>query len=108
MDTLKVLGQNNPTANSLIDVYVVPAATSATISSFIVCNQSGGFISFSVSVAINGATNDPKQYLYFNTPLDANDTFTATLGISLGPNDVIRFKTSDNNVSINIFGVEVN
>jgi hypothetical protein len=37
--TYKVLGQAAPTANTLTDVYTVPSATQAVISTITVCNQ---------------------------------------------------------------------
>lgn len=106
-DAIKVLGQSNPAANTLTDIYAVPGSTSTTISSLIVCNLSTSGLVFSVSVAVAGASDDNKQYIYFNTPLDGNDSFVATIGISLGSGDVIRVKSSNTSASFNIFGVEV-
>lgn len=106
-DTLKILGQLTPAANNLEDLYTVPSSTQTSVSSVIVCNQSGANIQFSISVAVNGAGNSAKQYLYFNIFLDANDSFVATLGLSLSAGDVVRVKTDTETVSFNMFGVEV-
>lgn len=105
-DSLKVLGQSFPTPSVLTDLYTVPASTQTTISSIIVCNQHTDFINFSISIAVAGIADDPKQYIYYNLPLDTNDTFIATIGLSLNSTDVVRVKT-DNAASFNIFGVEV-
>jgi len=108
METLKVLGQAVPTANVLTDLYTVPASSSAVISSIVVCNQnSSSTIAFRVSVAVGGAADTPKQYLYYDLPLTNNDTFVATIGISLAQNDVVRIQSDTANVSFNLVGVEV-
>ena len=108
MDTLKVLAQSLPTVGILTDFYTVPAATQTTVSSIIICNLYSLGTSFSVSVAIGGAVDDPKQFIYYTTPLDVNDTFIATVGLSLASGDVIRVLSSTGNVSFNLFGVEIN
>ena len=36
----KILGQTLPTANTLSNVYVVPAATSSILNTITICNQS--------------------------------------------------------------------
>lgn len=107
-DTLKVLAQSAPTASSITDIYTVPGATSTTISSIMVCNQnSTGSINFRISIAVSGASDTPKQYLYYDVPLISNDTFVAVIGLTLGSSDVLRVMTDTANVSFSVFGVEV-
>ena len=105
-ETLKVLGQLNPSATSLTALYTVPAATSTTCSTLVVCNQSTAG-SFRVSVAVAGAADNAKQYLYFDTAIPANSSWNFTLGISLATTDVVRVYASSANMSFNLFGVEV-
>lgn len=107
-NTLKILGQSIPVANVLTTLYTVPAATSASISSLIVCNQnSSTFINFYVSLAIGGAADAPVQYIYYGLPLDGFDTFVATIGISLAATDQVRVKSNLGSVSFVLTGVEV-
>jgi hypothetical protein len=106
-ETLKVLGQDDPTATVLTDLYTVPGATSAVVSSIMVCNQNATAIKFRVSVAIAGAADDPKQYLYYDVAIPALNTFAATLGVSLATTDVVRVESDTANVSFNLFGTEV-
>lgn len=107
-ETLRVLAQITPSANSLTALYTVPTLTSATISSILICNQnSSGSVIFRISVAISGAADDPKQYLYYDLPLSSNDTFIATIGVSLAAGDIVRVRADTTNVSFNVFGVEV-
>lgn len=105
-DTLKVLGQSNPSAATLTDLYTAGGA-GATVSSLVVCNRSATPTSFRVSAAVAGAADDDKQYLYYNQPLEGNDTFIATIGVTLAVTDKLRVYASAATVSFSAFGVEV-
>ena len=105
-ETLKVLGQLNPSATSLTDCYTVPAATSASISSVVICNR-GTATTFRISIAVAGIADNAKQYLYYDLPIAANDTFIATIGVSLATTDVVRVYAGSANLAFTIFGVEV-
>ena len=103
----KILGQEKPSAASLTDAYTVPGATSATISTITVCNQSATATSFRVSVAVAGAGDTAKQYLYYDIPIPGNETFVFTIGITLAATDVVRVYNTLATLSFNIFGVEI-
>ena len=107
MDTLKVLGQLSPAATTLTTLYTVPGATSVTASTISVCNQNATKITFRVSVAVAGAADTPKQYLFYDCTLLAKASFFATIGISLAATDVVRVYADTANVSFYLFGVEV-
>lgn len=102
----KVLGQLNPTATTLTALYTVPGATSVVVSTIAVCNQ-GANTTFRISVAVAGAVDDPKQYLYYDLAIPANSTFTATIGITLAATDVVRVYAGTANVSFSIFGTQI-
>lgn len=107
-EALKILGQLSPSASALTDLYTVPSTFFSSISSIIICNHNSSIvINFRISVAIGGADDAPAQYLYYDLPLDSNDTFIATIGMSLGSGDKVRVYSDTANVSFNIFGVEV-
>ena len=106
-DTLKVLGQAAPAANTLTTLYTVPAATQVVISSIVVCNQNGGGIKFRISVAVGGAADSPLQYLYFDAMLTGNNSFTFVIGVTLTATDQVRVQTNTANVSFNLFGDQV-
>lgn len=107
MEALKVLGQLVPAEDALEVLYTVPNGMFASISSISVCNQNSQEIGFRIAVAVGGEADDPKQYLYFDVPLNANDTFVSTIGITLSAGDVIRVRSDEPNVSFSLFGVEV-
>lgn len=105
--TYKVLGQSAPSATTLTDVYTVPAATSAIISTITVAERAGAVATFRLGIAVAGATGATKQYFAYDAALAANGTATFTLGISLAATDVVRAYASTGNLSVNVFGVEL-
>ena len=106
-DTPKVLGQLNPSATTLDDLYVVPAATNIVSSSIVVCNTGGTDTTFRISIAIVGAADNIKQYIYYDVPISAKDTFIATIGITLEATDKIRVYAGNANLTFNLFGTEI-
>ncbi|MBP9727277.1 MAG: hypothetical protein KBD83_07435 [Gammaproteobacteria bacterium] len=105
-NTIKVLGQSKPSATTLTAAYTVPAATSATVSSFTVCNQSATATSFRMSVAPAGAADATSQYIYYDVAIAGNDTFIATVGITMEAASIIRVYNTLATLSFSIFGVE--
>ncbi len=106
-DTFKVLAQVNPLAATLTDAYTVPGATQTVISSIVVANRGGATIQFRISIAVGGAADNNKQYLFFDVDLLKRSSQTVVLGISLATTDVVRVYTNTATASFNIFGVEV-
>lgn len=105
--TYKLLGQSNPTANTLTDVYTVPAATQAVISTIAICNQSATNASYSIAVSNNGAADNVRQYIIRGGVVPAADSIGITLGITIDATDVVRCNTNSGSVSFNIFGSEI-
>lgn len=109
-NTHKVLGQLAPSAGSLQLLYTVPSGAAAIISTGSVCNRGVREVdasTFRISVAVNGAADDPKQYLYYDVPLDGQDTFGWTLGLTLAVGDVVRVYAQTATLTFQLFGVEV-
>jgi hypothetical protein len=104
--TRKVLGQVDVAATTETTLYTVPAATSTVVSTVIVCNRAATAATFRVYVCVAGAGTDVKQYLYYDHPIDGNDSFPATLGITLAATDVVKVYASTTDVSFSAFGQE--
>ena len=102
----KTLSQTSPSAASLTDSYTVPAVTQATVSTITVANRSATPTTFRISVAKAGAADDVKQYLFYDVPITGNDTFAATIGVTLETTDVVRVYATLATLSFNIFGIE--
>lgn len=105
--TYKVLGQVNPAATTASTLYTVPASTSTVISTIAICNQAATSTSFRVAVRPAGATLAALHYINYDTALPANDTITATLGITLAATDVITVYAGSSTVSFSAFGSEI-
>lgn len=105
-DSLKVLGQAAPAATTETDLYTVPTSTSATGSSIVICNRGGTATTFRVSVSVAGAATATKDYLYFDVAMPANETFIATIGITVAATDKVRVYAGNANLSFSLFGVE--
>ncbi len=106
-DTVKVLGQSLPAAATLTNLYTVPAATSTVISTLMVCNQSALPTTVRVSIAVAGAADITKQYVYYELSVAAYDSFAVTAGWALQTTDVVRVQSANGQTSFNLFGVEV-
>ena len=105
-DVIKVLGQAAPTTTATTDLYTVPNLSQTTVSSLVVCNRTGGALTFRVSVHVAGAAASDEQYLYYDKTVAANDSFTAVLGLTLNQSDEVKVRASANGLSFNMFGVE--
>ena len=106
-ESYHVLAQLTPNATTLTTAYTVPSATSTTISSIIICNTTSNSTSFRISIKINGATDSIQQYIYYDLPILNNDTFIATVGITLAAGDIVAVYAGTTNIAFNIFGVEI-
>ena len=106
-DTVKVLGQSNPATTTLTTLYTVPAAKATTVSSLVVCNQAAVPATFRVSIRVAGLADTAKQYIYYGLAVPANESFVATLGLTLSATDVVSVYASSATLSFNLFGVEI-
>lgn len=104
--TLKVLGQSNPGATTPTTLYTVPSLTSTVCSSIVVCNRSSVDTTFRIAVRPGGASLSNEHYLYYDVTIAGNDTFVATIGISLSSTDVVTVYSTLATLSFNLFGQE--
>jgi hypothetical protein len=105
-NTLKTLGQSDPLAATLTTLYTVPGATSCSVSSISVCNRSATATSFRVAVRPAGAGITDEHYLYYDVAIPGNDTFIATVGVSLETTDVISVYATLATLSFSVWGQE--
>ena len=104
---LKVLGQSAPSAATLTTLYTVPGSTQVSGSSLIVCNRSATATSFRVAIRPAGAGISDEHYIYYDVAIPGNDTFIATIGMSLEATDVISVYATLATLSFNFFGQEI-
>lgn len=102
----KVLGQSAPSATTNTTLYTVPSAVATVASTLTVCNRGGTATTFRVAVRPAGATLANEHYIYYDVAIPANDTFAATVGITLATTDVVTVYAGNANLSFSLFGDE--
>ena len=107
-NTYKRLGAINPSANTQTNVYVVPAATSAVVSTIAICNQGSANASYSIIVMPTyAASASAVDYIVRGATVPAADTIFLTIGLTANANTVFAANTGNANISFAIFGSEI-
>ena len=105
--TYKVLGQSAPAATTASDIYTVPSSTSTIVSTITVANRAASSGTYRISIRPAGASQANQHYIAYDVPINANDTTTLTIGITLAATDVITVYASSADFSFNAFGSEI-
>ena len=103
----KVLGQSNPSATTATTLYTVPSATSAVVSTIVICNQAASAATYRIAVRPAGATLAAVHYVAYDISVGASDSTALTLGITLATTDVITVYASTTTLSFTAFGSEI-
>ena len=103
----KVLGQSAPSATTNTDLYTVPSATSAVISTLVVANRSGTAATYRLAIRPAGATITNEHYIAYDVTVNASDSTTLTIGITLAATDIVTVYASTANLSFSVFGSEI-
>jgi hypothetical protein len=103
----KILGQSAPSATTATNLYTVPSATEAVISTITVANRANTTATYRISIRPNGATQANEHYIAYDASLPANDTIALTLGLTMDAADVITVYASSASVSFGLFGSEI-
>lgn len=106
-ESFESLGQVRPAANTLTDVFTVDDNEQNIVSSVIIANLSRQVDYYWISHALEGAVDDPAQYIASEAIVNPNDSFTLTLGLTLAGTDVIRAKSQNGNIAFNFYGVRL-
>jgi hypothetical protein len=77
------------------------------ISTIIIANRDAAAGTFRLSIRPNGATQADEHYIAYDVPIAGADSTTLTLGITLDASDVVTFYASSADMSINVFGTEI-
>ena len=103
----KTLGQSNPSATTLTTLYTVPASTSAIVSTITVANLATTAATYRIAIRKAGAAIANQQYIAYDITLDANSSYTWTIGAALATTDIISVYASSATVAFNAFGSEI-
>lgn len=107
MATYKVLGQSAPSATTDTDVYTVPSATEAVISTIVIANRDTSDATYRIAVRPDGATIANEHYVAYDITVGAGDSTALTLGITMNAADVLTVQASTADLSFSVFGSEI-
>lgn len=105
-NSYKVLGQTAG-STSLTDLYAVPNGYMAFASVLNICNQSTTAATVRVAVRPAAASILPKHYILYDVNINSSDAINLTLGLSLGPLDIVSVSSSETSVSAMLSGSEL-
>lgn len=106
--THKVLGQTSPGNTSNADLYTVPSATQAIVSSIAIANITTTAATFRIAVRPAGAAVAAQHWIAYDVSLGGADSVTLTLGITLSATDVLTVRSGTANaLAFSAFGVEI-
>ncbi len=103
----KVLGQSAPSGTANTDIYTVPSATEAVISTITVANRAASAASYRLAVRPNGTALANQHYIAYDVTVNANDTTVMTVGLTMDAADVLTAYASTANLSFSVFGSEI-
>jgi hypothetical protein len=98
--------QSNPAATTPADLYTVPSAKEAVISTIAVCNH-GATNVFSIWIRKAGATAADVHLLANGVGVAADETFFITAGIALAATDVVTVEAGTGDMTFQAFVNEV-
>ncbi len=104
----KVLGQAIPAATTDTDLYTVPMATQAVVSTMTITNVTSTAGVATVYVRQGGATAATSNALMYDVPVAANSVNAFTLGLTLATDDVVTvYSTNGADLTFQLFGSEI-
>ena len=110
----KILGQIATTANAIANVYVVPAATSASIGTITVCNGTPSDVLLDLVMRPSTEALATKHYIIRGITLPAADTLIIDSGVTLNTGAILAANTTGGNaaacaagISVHAYGVEI-
>jgi hypothetical protein len=102
-----ILGQLSPTANTLTNVYVTGAATSAVVGTIAIHNFSDANASYSLVVRPINEALATKHFIVRGGILPAREQISITGAVTMNANAILAANTNGGSVSFNAYGVEI-
>jgi len=103
----KILGQSAPAATTDTNVYTVPAATEAVISTIVVANRGTAQATYRIALRPDGIAIANSHYIAYDAIVPANDSIALTFGITINATDIVTVQASTANTTFSIFGSEI-
>tara|TARA_R100000231_G_C5295869_1_gene156037 strand:- start:503 stop:832 length:330 start_codon:yes stop_codon:yes gene_type:complete len=103
----KILGQVDDASSNDVELYLVGSGKEAVVSTIIVCNRENAANTFRIATKSDNSSVANTDYVAYDSTVNANDTITLTLGITLQAGAEISVGSSDNNVTFQAYGTEI-
>ncbi len=103
----KILGQLSPTANTLTNVYVTGASSSAIVGTITIHNFSDSNSSYSLVVRPINEALSAKHFIIRGGVLPAREQITITGAVTMNSSAILAANTNGGSVSFNAYGVEL-
>ena len=103
----KILGQVADASANDVELYLVPSATEAIVSTIIVTNREAAANTFRIATKTDNSAVANTDYVAYDTSIAANDSITLTRGRNLQAGAEISVGASDANVTFQAYGTEI-
>lgn len=101
----KILGQSKPSAATNTNLYTVPTAKEAVVSTLAICNDSASATAYRVAISAS-ASPTTSEYIVYGASVPANDTVFLTLGVAMETTKRIVVYAAAANLVFAAFGSE--
>jgi hypothetical protein len=103
----EILGQLAPSANTLTNVFVTGASSSAIVGTITLHNFSDANASYSLVVRPINETLANKHFIIRGGILPAREMISITGAVTMNANAILAANTNGGSVSFNAYGVEI-
>lgn len=99
-----ILAQVAGAAATEVLVYTSPPNETTSITTLFIVNR-GAASNFRLRATFSGdGTASNRQYLYYDTAIDVNETLAVSAGITLGPGESLFGQGTSANINFVVFG----
>lgn len=106
-NSYKILGQINPSANAITNVYVTDASVSAIVSSITITNLTDSNSSYSLIVRPINETLSDKHFIIRGGIIPTREQITIASAATMNSNVILAANTNNSDISFQAFGVEI-
>lgn len=104
----KILGQAAPANTSNADLYTVPSATEAVISTLLVTNTTATDATCRIFARAAGAAAATSNAIVYDGTVTANDFTAITVGVTLSATDILTVQSGTGSaLTFQAFGSEI-
>lgn len=99
--------QGTASTGTYSTLYNTAGATTAVVSSIVVCNEASAAVTIRVGLAASAGTPASGAFLLYDRTVPANDTLILNLPVTLGNTTYIRVSSSANTTSFTAAVAEI-